>query len=246
MASWQSQFHLCLLFQPICLDSSRLRTSEQVSSFPVLFWKGNLQSQTSQRGCISCPTQCLTEQGTKDPVASLSGCEVSSSHVSERWSIFNYARIVYMFLRKGLKRTLEQKRTEDTQCIWYLVFIWSDLLTDTPDSWMLLTLSLSLPSFLLCFSSFLRLLYFSVRRCSQLFAPDNGYMNCDSDGDNYGATCSFKCTGGHELSGSAARVCQYGLTWSGTETKCSRKSGFFPFSLCFVCINDSFIEQTLF
>uniref|UniRef100_A0A674PAJ5 Sushi-repeat containing protein X-linked n=1 Tax=Takifugu rubripes TaxID=31033 RepID=A0A674PAJ5_TAKRU len=60
-----------------------------------------------------------------------------------------------------------------------------------------------------------------VRRCSQLFAPDNGYMNCDSDGDNYGATCSFKCTGGHELSGSAARVCQYGLTWSGTETKCS-------------------------
>lgn len=69
-----------------------------------------------------------------------------------------------------------------------------------------------------------RHVHFSVRRCSQLFAPDNGYMSCDSDGDNYGATCNFKCTGGHELSGSAARVCQYGLTWSGTETKCSRKS----------------------
>lgn len=134
-----------------------------------------------------------------------------------------------MFLHKGLKRTLEQRSTEDTQCIWYLVFIWSDLLTDTPDSRMLLTLSLWLPSFLLCFSCFPLLLYFSVRRCSQLFAPDNGYMNCDSDGDNYGATCSFKCTGGHELSGSAARVCQYGLTWSGTETKCSRKSVFFLF-----------------
>lgn len=62
----------------------------------------------------------------------------------------------------------------------------------------------------------------AVRRCSPLFAPDNGYMKCDSDGDNYGATCNFKCTGGYELQGSAARVCQYGLTWSGTDTSCAR------------------------
>ncbi|KAI3356348.1 hypothetical protein L3Q82_017572 [Scortum barcoo] len=60
-----------------------------------------------------------------------------------------------------------------------------------------------------------------VRRCSPLFPPDNGYMKCDSDNDNYGATCNFKCTGGYELQGSAARVCQYGLTWSGTDTSCA-------------------------
>ncbi|XP_035629537.1 sushi-repeat-containing protein SRPX-like isoform X6 [Oncorhynchus keta] len=60
-----------------------------------------------------------------------------------------------------------------------------------------------------------------VRRCSPITPPENGYMKCDSDGDNYGATCDFKCTGGYELQGSAARVCQYGLTWSGTETNCA-------------------------
>ncbi|XP_029936732.1 sushi repeat-containing protein SRPX [Myripristis murdjan] len=60
-----------------------------------------------------------------------------------------------------------------------------------------------------------------VRRCGPLFPPDNGYMKCDSDADNYGATCEFKCTGGFELQGSAARVCQYGLTWSGTDTSCA-------------------------
>lgn len=70
----------------------------------------------------------------------------------------------------------------------------------------------------LCLTSVLSL---SVRRCSPLFPPDNGYMKCDSDGDNYGATCNFKCIGGYELQGSAARVCQYGLTWSGTDTTCT-------------------------
>ncbi|XP_071775868.1 sushi repeat-containing protein SRPX isoform X1 [Centroberyx gerrardi] len=60
-----------------------------------------------------------------------------------------------------------------------------------------------------------------VRRCSPLFPADNGYMKCDSDGDNYGATCEFTCTGGFELQGSAARVCQSGLTWSGTDTNCA-------------------------
>uniref|UniRef100_A0A8C7I3Z2 Sushi-repeat containing protein X-linked n=1 Tax=Oncorhynchus kisutch TaxID=8019 RepID=A0A8C7I3Z2_ONCKI len=60
-----------------------------------------------------------------------------------------------------------------------------------------------------------------VRRCSPMTPPDNGFMKCDSDGNNYGATCEFKCTGGYEQQGSAARVCQYGLTWSGTETNCA-------------------------
>ncbi|XP_067113029.1 sushi repeat-containing protein SRPX [Osmerus mordax] len=60
-----------------------------------------------------------------------------------------------------------------------------------------------------------------VRRCGPLTPPENIYMKCDSDGDNYGATCEFKCTGGYELQGSAARVCQSGLTWSGTETSCA-------------------------
>ncbi len=69
--------------------------------------------------------------------------------------------------------------------------------------------------FLMCLS------FCAVRRCSPLFAPDNGYMKCDSDGDNYGATCQFTCTGGYELRGSAARVCQYGLSWSGTDTTCA-------------------------
>ncbi|KAG9339479.1 hypothetical protein JZ751_023618 [Albula glossodonta] len=61
----------------------------------------------------------------------------------------------------------------------------------------------------------------AMRRCNPLSPPDNGYMKCDSDGDNYGATCEFTCTGGYELQGSAARVCQYGMSWSGTETSCS-------------------------
>ncbi|XP_066562147.1 sushi repeat-containing protein SRPX isoform X2 [Amia ocellicauda] len=60
-----------------------------------------------------------------------------------------------------------------------------------------------------------------VRRCGPLNAPENGYMKCDSDGDNYGATCAFSCMGGYELQGSTARVCQYGMTWSGNEATCA-------------------------
>ncbi|KAH0508792.1 Sushi repeat-containing protein SRPX [Microtus ochrogaster] len=60
-----------------------------------------------------------------------------------------------------------------------------------------------------------------VRRCGKLNAPDNGYMKCSSDGDNYGATCEFSCIGGYELQGSPARVCQSNLAWSGTEPSCA-------------------------
>lgn len=62
----------------------------------------------------------------------------------------------------------------------------------------------------------------AVRRCTPLSVPDNGWMKCDSAGDNYGATCEFRCLGGYELKGSAARVCQFNMDWSGLETSCAR------------------------
>lgn len=60
----------------------------------------------------------------------------------------------------------------------------------------------------------------AVRRCTPLSVPDNGWVKCDSAGDNYGATCEFRCLGGYELRGSAARVCQFNMEWSGLETTC--------------------------
>ncbi|KAM4819313.1 sushi repeat-containing protein SRPX isoform 1-T1 [Thomomys bottae] len=60
-----------------------------------------------------------------------------------------------------------------------------------------------------------------VKRCGKLIAPDNGYMKCSSDGDNYGATCEFSCLGGYELQGSPARVCQSNVAWSGVEPVCA-------------------------
>ncbi|XP_039601013.1 sushi repeat-containing protein SRPX isoform X1 [Polypterus senegalus] len=60
-----------------------------------------------------------------------------------------------------------------------------------------------------------------VRRCNTLSPPDNGHMKCNSDGNNYGATCMFSCMGGYELQGSTARVCQYGLAWAGSEATCA-------------------------
>ncbi|KAF6390884.1 sushi repeat containing protein X-linked [Rhinolophus ferrumequinum] len=60
-----------------------------------------------------------------------------------------------------------------------------------------------------------------VKRCGKLNVPENGYMKCSSDGDNYGATCEFSCIGGYELQGSPARVCQSNLAWSGTEPTCA-------------------------
>ncbi|KAK4832096.1 hypothetical protein QYF61_020723 [Mycteria americana] len=60
-----------------------------------------------------------------------------------------------------------------------------------------------------------------VRRCVKLNAPDNGYIKCSGDGNNYGATCEFSCIGGYELQGSPARVCQYNLGWSGVDPTCA-------------------------
>lgn len=69
-----------------------------------------------------------------------------------------------------------------------------------------------------------------VRRCVKLNAPDNGYIKCSGDGNNYGATCEFSCIGGYELQGSPARVCQYNLGWSGVEPTCARKWVFHHFA----------------
>ncbi|XP_036600444.1 sushi repeat-containing protein SRPX [Trichosurus vulpecula] len=59
-----------------------------------------------------------------------------------------------------------------------------------------------------------------VQRCNKLHSPENGYIKCSSDGNNYGATCEFSCIGGYELQGSPARVCQSNLAWSGTDPTC--------------------------
>lgn len=73
---------------PTSEQGNHCQRLKQILSLSVLFSKGNLQNQTSQRGCISCPTQCSTERETKDPAASLSGCEVSFRYVSERSNVF--------------------------------------------------------------------------------------------------------------------------------------------------------------
>lgn len=75
----------------------------------------------------------------------------------------------------------------------------------------------------LVFFFFFLCLLLKVRRCVKLNAPDNGYIKCSGDGNNYGATCEFSCIGGYELQGSPARVCQYNLGWSGVEPTCARK-----------------------
>eukprot|EP00062_Callorhinchus_milii_P001840 gi/632937423/ref/XP_007899597.1/ PREDICTED: sushi repeat-containing protein SRPX [Callorhinchus milii] len=60
-----------------------------------------------------------------------------------------------------------------------------------------------------------------VRRCGKLTPPENSYMKCSSDGDNYGATCEFFCMSGFDLQGSKATVCQYSYSWSGPVPVCT-------------------------
>ncbi|XP_069492653.1 sushi repeat-containing protein SRPX isoform X1 [Ambystoma mexicanum] len=60
-----------------------------------------------------------------------------------------------------------------------------------------------------------------AKRCSKLIAPENGYIKCSGDGNNYGATCDFSCVAGYDLQGSPARVCQSNLAWSGQEPTCT-------------------------
>uniref|UniRef100_A0A8C0EMX0 Sushi repeat-containing protein SRPX2 n=1 Tax=Bubo bubo TaxID=30461 RepID=A0A8C0EMX0_BUBBB len=60
-----------------------------------------------------------------------------------------------------------------------------------------------------------------VRRCPVLKPPQNGYLSCTSDGNNYGATCEYLCDGGYERQGSSLRVCQSTQQWTGSQPLCA-------------------------
>uniref|UniRef100_A0A8C5H1U8 Sushi repeat-containing protein SRPX2 n=1 Tax=Gouania willdenowi TaxID=441366 RepID=A0A8C5H1U8_GOUWI len=59
-----------------------------------------------------------------------------------------------------------------------------------------------------------------VRRCPELPSPMHGYLTCSSDGNNYGATCDYRCDGGYELRGVSSRVCQFSRNWGGEPAQC--------------------------
>ncbi|XP_056898906.1 sushi repeat-containing protein SRPX2 [Takifugu flavidus] len=59
-----------------------------------------------------------------------------------------------------------------------------------------------------------------VRRCPTMSAPLHGYVTCTSDGNNYGATCEYRCDGGYELRGVSRRVCQFSGDWDGEPPRC--------------------------
>lgn len=54
--------------------------------------------------------------------------------------------------------------------------------------------------------------------------PLHGYVACTSDGNNYGATCEYRCDGGYELRGVSSRVCQFSGEWDGEPPRCERES----------------------
>ncbi|XP_010131759.1 PREDICTED: sushi repeat-containing protein SRPX2, partial [Buceros rhinoceros silvestris] len=60
-----------------------------------------------------------------------------------------------------------------------------------------------------------------VRRCPILKPPQNGYISCTSDGNNYGATCEYLCDGGYERQGTSLRVCQSTQQWTGSQPLCA-------------------------
>ncbi|CAG09848.1 unnamed protein product, partial [Tetraodon nigroviridis] len=59
-----------------------------------------------------------------------------------------------------------------------------------------------------------------VRRCPTLFAPLHGHITCNSDGNNYGASCEYRCDGGYELRGISSRVCLFSGDWDGEPARC--------------------------
>lgn len=62
-----------------------------------------------------------------------------------------------------------------------------------------------------------------MRRCPVLKPPQNGYVSCTSDNNNYGATCEYLCDGGYERQGTSLRVCQSTQQWTGSQPLCARK-----------------------
>ncbi|XP_007889802.2 sushi repeat-containing protein SRPX2 [Callorhinchus milii] len=59
-----------------------------------------------------------------------------------------------------------------------------------------------------------------VKRCPTLKPLLHGYITCTSDGNNYGATCSYLCDGGYERQGVPKRVCLFNRSWSGVRPSC--------------------------
>lgn len=76
------------------------------------------------------------------------------------------------------------------------------------------------PQYCSCITS---LLLRPVRRCPTLFAPLHGFVTCTSDGNNYGATCEYRCDGGYELRGISSRVCLFSGDWDGEPARCERE-----------------------
>uniref|UniRef100_A0A8C0HQP6 Sushi repeat-containing protein SRPX2 n=1 Tax=Buteo japonicus TaxID=224669 RepID=A0A8C0HQP6_9AVES len=70
-----------------------------------------------------------------------------------------------------------------------------------------------------------------VRRCPVLKPPQNGYLSCTSDGNNYGATCEYLCDGGYERQGTSLRVCQSTQQWTGSQPLCARKRRGHPLTI---------------
>ena len=64
-------------------------------------------------------------------------------------------------------------------------------------------------------------------QCDDLSVPSNGaIISCSSGstGVGYeGDTCNFTCNTGYELIGIDNRTCQSDGTWSGNETRCSKR-----------------------
>ena len=60
-----------------------------------------------------------------------------------------------------------------------------------------------------------------VPGCSDLPAPTNGFVT--GTGTAPKSVRTFTCEAGYDLQGSAKRLCQADLTWSGTDAQCVRK-----------------------
>lgn len=58
--------------------------------------------------------------------------------------------------------------------------------------------------------------------CPALSIPQNGMHNCSDKDFTYGATCTFKCDDGYDLSGSVYRTCDFN-GWTGKDVQCKGK-----------------------
>lgn len=74
--------------------------------------------------------------------------------------------------------------------------------------------------------------------CPPLTAPTNGMINCELGDDgvpSLGDICSYTCSGGLLLFGSAARTCQSNGSWSGSEVNCRGKLNVYALKVHVLC-----------